>query len=211
LARKLRISSRDLRYVALFAVISTMITSSAAYVIVSPQPSEQFFLMRVLGSNGLEENYYPNNNSTLTIGESVNWTIGVYNHMSSLEYVVIRVKLLNSTILGPDELTATPSPAPTLLEFRRILVDNETYSLPFVWKLNDVTASGNYLRIIALTINGTPFAGSLATAESGLNYRFVFELWFYDTNTNQLSFSWTTQSTIHIVWNQLWFNATNSR
>lgn len=206
--RKKRISSRDLRYVALFAILSTVIISSAAYVTLTPLPSEQFFAMWILGSKGLASSYYPNNDPNLRVGQSVNWTIGVNNQMSQLEYVIVRVKLLNSTIQSPNEFTGTPSPAPTLTEFRRVLVNNETWSIPFVWALSKVTGSSNYLTITALSINGVSFSGNLASASSGLNYRFIFELWFYDANTNQLTFSWSSRNVVHAVWNQLWFNAT---
>jgi len=191
-------------------MVSMIIASSAAYITLNPAPTEQFFAMWVLGSNGLAADYYPNNNPNLTINESVNWTIGVNNHMSPLAYVVVRVKLLNSTTPGPDSSTGIPSPAATLIEFRRVLVDNETWSIPFVWEVSNVTTSGNYVKITTLVINGMPFSGNMARAESGLNYRLVFELWFFDPNTGQLSFSWTTQATMHVVWDQIWFNATYS-
>jgi hypothetical protein len=167
--------------------------------------------MWVLGSNGLAEHYYPNDNPNLAVGDQVNWTLGVYNHMASIEYVVVRVKLLNSTLASPDEVTGKPSPVSPLTEFTRVLLDNETWSIPFVWKILNATQKGGSLSITRLSVNQTLLSGEFASAVSGFNFRFVFELWFYDENANDLVFSWRTSDTSHSVWTQIWFNATLAR
>lgn len=179
-----------------------------AYTVLRPPPSEQFYAMYILGSNGLAEHYYPNDNPNLKIGEPINWTIGIYNHMGSLRYVVVRVKLLNSTLPSPDELTGVPSSVAPLLEYARVLVDNETWSIPFVWRIMSVSQNLGELMITGMSINQTTISGNLIRAVSGHNYRLVFELWFYDKSTNDLAFSWRTQNTQHSVWTQIWFNAT---
>jgi uncharacterized membrane protein len=185
-----------------------MIASGVAYGTLNPGRSEQFFAMWILGSSGLAENYYPNNNSTLAQGEAVNWTLGVYNHMGQLEYVIVRVKLLNSTSPSPNELTGTPSPVGEIFEFSQILVDNETWSIPFVWRILNLTQQGQSLLMTGLSINQTSLTGNLGSATSGINFRLVFELWSYDANSNKSTFSWNTQGTTHSVWTQIWFNAT---
>ncbi len=192
----------------MFAAVATIVTAGVAYGTLNAPPPEQFFAMWVLGSNGMAEHYYPNDNPNLIVGEQLNWTLGVYNHMASIEYVVVRVKLLNSTLPSPDELTAKPSPVSPLAEFTRVLLDNETWSIPFVWKMLNATLRGGSLSITGLTLNQTAFRSEFATAMSGFNFRFVFELWFYDDNTNDLVFSWQTAGVSHSVWTQIWFNAT---
>jgi hypothetical protein len=61
-----------------------------------------------------------------------------------------------------------------------------------------------------LSLNSMTFRGKLATAASGFNFRFVFELWFFDETTNKLVFTWTTMNTQHSVWAQIWFNVTTT-
>jgi hypothetical protein len=170
--------------------------------------SERFFAMWILGSEGLAEHYYPGDNPSLRMGEEVNWILGIYNHMGSLQYVVVRVKLLNSTATAPDELTGTPTSVPPIAEFTRILTENETWSMPFNWRIEAAGPSGPGVVLSRLSINGAHFSGELATAVSGFNYRFVFELWFLDQQTNGLTFSWETGNVRHSVWTQIWFNAT---
>lgn len=206
--RRKWISPRDLQYVVGFAIIATLITSGVAYGILNPPPSEPFFAMWILGSGGLAEHYYPRDDPNLMIGEDVNWTLGVYNHMGSIQYVVVRVKLLNSTLASPDELTGTPSPVSSILEYTRVLVDNETWSIPFLWKILNLTTTGERVAITGLLVNQYAIGGVVATAVSGFNYRFVFELWFYDPAKDDLSYSWRTGDSIHCVWTQIWFNAT---
>jgi hypothetical protein len=208
--RKLKISAQDFRYLLAFTVITTIVASGVAYAVLRPPPSEQFYAMYILGSNGLAEHYYPNDNPDLAVGVPVNWTIGIYNHMGSLEYVVVRVKLLNSTLASPDELTGTPSSVVPLFEFVRVLVNNETWSIPFVWRLLSLSSSSGGVQITGISINHVAFTGNLARAISGVNYRFIFELWFYGKATNDLVFSWQAQNVQHSVWTQIWFNVTST-
>lgn len=192
----------------IFALIATILTSGVSYGIMNPPPPDQFFAMWLLGSNGLVANYYPNNSSTLVVREPVNWSIGVYNHMNGLEYVVVRVKLLNSTLSSPDELKGTPSSVSEIFEFSRILVDNETWSIPFAWMIMNLTQDRGGLAITGLSINQILMNGNLGSATSGINFRLVFELWSYDENSGKLSFSWTAAGANQSVWTQIWFNAT---
>jgi len=206
---RLRISKQDLHYVIVFAIITTIVASSLTYVTLYPRPQEQFFASWVLGAQGTTADYYPNNNPTIGLRKEVTWTLGVYNHMGSLQYVVLRVKLLNSTMTAPNDTTDQPSQAATIFEFARVLVSNETWSIPFVWEIQNRTSTKNEVTITGLSINQTTLTGQLATANSGYDFRFIFEVWHYDATTSDLSFAWTTSDgQLHVVWTQIWFNAT---
>jgi hypothetical protein len=209
LRRKVR--ARDLRYLIAFTAVVTLITCSVAYGILNPPGTEQFFAMWILGSSGLSEHYYPSDNPNLVIGANVTWTLNIYNHMRSVQYVVVRVKLLNSTATGPDESAGRASPLPPLLEFARVLLSNETWTIPFAWRILNASSKGADLMVTGLSINGYTLSGKLCEAVSGINYRFVFELWSYDQAANDLVFSWNTRDGGHYVWTQIWFNMTISR
>ena len=198
--------TRESKYILLFALLATITTSSVTYVTLNPPAPERFFATWIVGANGLAEDYFPNDNPNIAVGEQVNWTLGVYNAMSTLEYVVVRVKLLNSTIASPNETAGNPSPVPSLFEFTRVLLPNETWTFPFVWSMLNVTQRGKLTMIGKLSINGNTVNGALTEALLGMNFRFVFELWFYDENLNQFAFSWTTGNTRESAWTQVWFN-----
>ena len=194
-----------------FAIIATVVASTLAYVTLNPRPEEHFFASWILGSQSLAANYYPNDNPNIGVREEVRWALGVYNHMGSLQYVVLRVKLLNSTMTSPNDALGQPSLAPAILEFSRVLVNNETWSIPFVWEILNSTLKGGHVTITRVSINQTSLTGQFASAVSGYNFRFVFELWYYDTATNDLAFSWRTDGQVHSVWTQIWFNATQTQ
>jgi len=184
------------------------VTSGVAYSVLNPPATEQFFAMWILGSGGLAEHYYPNDDPNLAIGSQVNWTLGVYNHMGGLQYVVLKVKLLNSTLKSPDELTNLPSDAHAVFEFSRVLLDNETWTVPFLWKILQANQIAGSLMLTRISLNGNTLTGQLVEADSGYNFRFVFELWSYDEAANDLVFSWRTSSGQRSVWTQIWFNVT---
>jgi len=207
LRRRLRISKQDLQYAIVFAIIATIVASSLVYVTINPRPEEQFFASWILGAQGMAADYYPNNDPTISLGEPVTWTLGVYNHMGSLQYVVLQVKLLNSTMQPPNDTTGQPSQAPPVLEFARVLVNNETWSIPFVWEIQNMTTIQGTVTLTSLSINQTNLTGQFVSAQSGQNFRFVFEVWHYDATTNSPSFAWTTSDGhLHDVWTQIWFN-----
>ena len=212
MAKKLGINSKDLRYlIAFFILITTFVSTSTYLQLNGNQAStDRFFAMWILGSTEATANYFPHNNTRLTVGETVNWTLGVSNQMSSLEYVVVRVKLLNSTDTPPNEQTGVPSPMPILFEFARIMTNNETWLIPFTWSIKNETRINGNLQITGLVIDEASIAGSLAIASAGINFRFIFELWYYNPNTSGLAFSWTTPTGTYSVWDQLWFNATTT-
>jgi len=206
---RLRIKPRDLRYVLTFALLMTIISSGAAYRALYPPASEQYFAMWILGPGGFAQHYYPGDNSNLRLNEPVNWTIGVQNQMGGLEYVVVEVKIINSTLLAPNSTTGTPSSAQPTLEFTRVLVQNETWSTPFNWMIISAASKNGSTSITGLSINGERLEGQFASASSGLNFRMVFELWFYEASANGLVFSQPTTVGPRSVWTQIWFNATS--
>jgi len=206
---RLRISPRDLKYVIAFALVMTIISSGAAFRALYPPLGEQYFEMWILGPGGFAQHYYPHDNSNIRINEPVNWTLGVQNQVGNLEYVVVEVKLLNSTITGPISSTGSPSSVQPILKFTRVLVKNETWSMPFEWIIVNATQKNGLISITGLSINGFELNGLFASARSGYNFRFVFELWFYDTSSNALVFSQPTTVGPRSVWTQIWFNATS--
>lgn len=130
--------------------------------------------------------------------------------MGSLQYVVLRVKLLNSPMQGPNGVLGQLSPVLSILEFARVLVNNETWLIPFVWEILNNTVAGGHVTITSLSINQTSLTGQFASSFR-YSFRFIFELWYYDTTTNDLAFSWQTNGEVSSVWTQIWFNATQTQ
>ena len=172
-----------------------------------PRGGESFFALAVLGEEGMAEHYYPGDDPLIEVGEEVRWTLYLYNHVGEAQYVAVRVKLLDSTMLAPNSTSCSPSPSPVVYEVRRVMMDNETWLYPFSWSIEDVEPVGDFLEIKQLSMNGGPI-GTRAVAVGGSNYRFIIELWVYDEGIKDFRFGWRYGDELRCVWNQVWFNAT---
>ena len=188
---------------------SLAIFTTLAYVATTPRPSEQFFQIYVLGDDHRLEHYYPNDNSTINPYTTVRWYVGVTNSMASAQYVILEFKLGNASIPPPNENTTTPSPAPILVQYDRVLLQNETWEFPFTWEIVGENRSGNAVSL-ELNVNGTVISMASPETQSGRDYRMIIELWVYDSASNSLQFGWTTNSQRRAAWLQVWFSAMTS-
>jgi len=203
--------SEDMKRAVVVFISAIIIFSALAYVAVTPRPKEQFFQLYVLGETRMAERYYPDDNPNIPVGRLVKWYLGATNFMGSVQYVVIKVKLGNSTIKAPDDINYMPSPAPVLLEFRRVLMDNETWEFPFAWIIDEVREDGNATDATVLVINvkdGVQVSSGHVSAMNGHNIRIIFELWTLDPSTEDLIFGWRAGGEHRAAWLQMWFNAT---
>ena len=168
---------------------------------------EKFFALAVLGEEGMAEHYYPGDDPDIDVGEEAHWTIYLYNHMGEVQYVAVRVKLLNSTTLAPNSTSCIPSPAPVVYDVRRVIFDNETWLHLVTWSIKEVGLVGDFLNIYLLSMNGAYFETNVV-ARDGYNFRIVLELWVYDESLNDFQFGWNYDDEMHCAWNQVWFNVT---
>jgi len=182
-----------------------------AYTATVPGPSEKFFQLYVLGSTGRAWGYYPNNTSSLQIGENVQWNLTVANNMGSFQYVSIRVKLgSNQTNDSPNDTLAQPSPALLITEFKHFILDNETWSVPFNWQIvNYTTTAQGHVSIHSLTIDNVTYAlvnPPVCPAINSCSFRLIFELWTWNVDSNNFQFGWVNGDQQRVAWLQLWFN-----
>src|SRR5208282_784838 len=203
---------RSLRYLLPLFLTFLVIFEAGAYVVITPSPTERFLELYVLGSNGLAEDYYPNNSSYLQIDQRVTWYLGVTNQMGSMQFVDIRVKLANQTIAAPNDTTATPSPAPVITEFKQFMVSNGTWEIPFQWQiLNFTTTPNGYARITKMQIGNATYAlqNSPTCSLGSCNFRLIFELWTWNVDFGDFQPGWLSDNQQRIAWLQLWFTLTS--
>jgi len=200
--------SEDKKRALVVFVSAFMIFAMLAYVAVTPWPKERFFQLYALGETRMAERYYPNNDTNIPRDVPVKWYLGTTNFMGSTQLAVIRAKLGNQTLTPPNETTTTPAFLPTLIEFRKVQVNNETWEFPFVWKITNTSNIGN-LTYLTLNINGIETHILDVGAKNGYNYRLIFELWTLDVKSNEIIFGWRASNERRAAWLQLWFNATS--
>jgi uncharacterized membrane protein len=203
--------SKDIQLILSFFIMITIVISTIAYVSLTPGPSEPFFAVFTLGREGRVGNYYPRNDSSIRVGEELQWYVGVYNRMNSIQYVVLRFKLLNQTMAAPDDQSHTPSPAMPFMEIRHLLANNETWTTPIKWSVANATKVGDNVIILSLLFNSVPVTENLSVSSyRGFNFRILIELWAYSTEAKQFEFTWMPANEPHIAWNQIWFNVTRT-
>lgn len=197
--------------------------------------NDSFLSLATLNSDMTTSNYFPTaDNITIvdsplvtntsnyvftTNGEpdkssQMDWRLKVHNAMGKAEYVMIKVKLLNSSQSIPDDLTNQPSPEPAIFELTTIIPDKSSRVLPFKWQITDISESGDgYLIINHMVINDRPIDNVKTKSLDGQSFRILFELWRYDSDSNSFQYSWFTDAEkkeiTRSVWNQIWFNIKN--
>jgi len=179
------------------------------YATIATRPTQPFFELFVLGSNGTAADYFPNS-TNLAVGENVNWTLGVVNQMGSMQLADIRVKLGNETIISPNDTQATPSPAPLVTEFKHFILANETWTLPFSWHVSNYTSSDGRVMITKLSINNVTYPLQDApTCQTGVSescsFKLIFELWTWNTDDADFQFGWWNGQRQIVAWLQIWF------
>ena len=178
------------------------------YVATTPRPQEQFFQLYVLGANRIAEDYYPNGDPDIRMGETVRWYVGVTNSMRKLQLAEVRVKLGNQTIMPPNDNQTQPSPAPLITEFRRFIQNNETWEIPFAWRILNATAVEGSTRILELRINDETYRLLGSSARDGYSFRFIFELWTWQVESSGFQYGWWAGAERRVAWLQIWFNMT---
>ena len=197
------------RYVFVTIYIVLILGSCLPIVMaILPIRDEKFFSFSVLGQDGLAYNYYPGDDPNIELEEEVNWFIHLYNHMGDLQYVAVRVKLLNSTMSAPDSNICNPSPAPMIYEVRRVLFNNETWIFPFSWSVINVEWVGNFLNVSSFSINDNVIDTHIVSI-NGYNYRVVLELWIFNETLGDFQYVWGQNDEFRCAWIQVWFNVTS--
>jgi hypothetical protein len=173
-----------------------------------PRYEEYFFELGLLGGNKKAEDYFLGNTSDVRVGSKIIWYIYLGNHMGSPQNVSIRVKLLNSTMLAPDDRSHEPSPYPVLVEVPVSLGVDETTLVPFVWEISEADFLNDSVIVNGLLINNVPVDVN-ASALVGSRFRLVFELWVYNQSLSDYRFFWTSKGELYSASIYMWFSATS--
>ena len=177
----------------------------------TPTRLDQYFAIYTLGAAGTAEHYFPNERANIYPGVRLSWFVGVYNHMGDVELVRVVFRLLNASMAGPNQLNETPSERDPFYESSRLMLSNETWTLPIAWSISDATKSGSAITIRSIQMNDEILSQDVeVTAIGGYNFRMVIELWVFDETTGAFVFQWTANGEPRVAWNQVWFNVTGT-
>lgn len=169
-----------------------------------PRYEERFFELGLLGRNKMAEDYYPNGNSTLEVGSEVRWFVYIHNHMRSVQDVLVRVKLLNSTMPIPDDRGHIPSMEPYFFELLVSLDIDETKEIPFPWSIDKAHNTNDTVTVNRLLIYEETVDVDVSTT-SDIRFRMVFELWVLDESSGQYLFGWDSGKEFRSASLYMWF------
>jgi len=127
--------------------------------------------------------------------------------MQESQYVLIKVKVLNSTMTFPDAVACTPSPENAVINFSVFLANGQSSIIPFFWHAANYSLHQESLLLERLVVNGTPV--TLRTrGVNGLSFYLVFELWYFYSDWMEFRFEWGPDPEFRCAWNQMLFNVT---
>ena len=183
---------------------------SIGYVASEAWPQERFLSISTLGSNETAENYYPDGESTIAVGDTMKWYMNVYNHMGQTEYLSIRMKLINSSQPTPDESSYLQDQQLPIFRLDRVVEDKSRWIEPLTWSIAGMNQDIDQISIKSLSVNGVNVDNLNTTTVRGKEFRIILELWRYDTETQNFVFSQppsVKQSDTKQMnnWNQIWF------
>ena len=118
-----------------------------------PRYEMRFFELSLLGKDKMAKDYYFNDNFSLKVGSQVDWFIYIHNHIGTNQNVIVKVKLVNSTMDLPTDLDNKPSPFDPIAEFPLSLSVNDTLIVPFSWSIVKAISQKNSTHLKQLLVN----------------------------------------------------------
>lgn len=185
-------------------IIALIIYSSFAYLALTNRPAEEFFELGLLNKDKIASEYFPKNNDTLIKNTTIIWYLYSTSFFRIPQLIKIIVKLGNNETRIPDS-NGTPSNALELYSWYSFMNYNKTKYFLFEWKILDVKEINGRLYITLNLNNTTTMTPSLGIAK-GEKFRMIFELYTYDTASNQFILGWNFQGERKVLWLQIWFS-----
>jgi len=187
----------------LFASFS-LVYSSVAYYTLSRPPAQQFMAWGIFSPGGTLSNYFSGSETNVTLGRVLNWHLAITNQMGSIQYVQVVYRLGNGTSADPNA-TFPASSIPQLGNSSIFIPNAQTALLNFTWSIDSKEVRGGMV-FLNMTINGrqvSPFVGALG----GQKFRFFFELWTYNVESNSFQYGYPGQNSWIGLPLQVWFNS----
>ena len=157
-----------------------------------PRYEEQFFEFGLLGPDKLAESYFPKNNSAIEVGSQINWYIYLHNHyMGSQQNVIVKVKLVNSSIELPNDQSNKPTSFDSFTEFPLSLSTGDTLFVPLSWSIVETISNNNSTILKQLAFNDQTVDVDVSTSSNSF-FRMIFELWVYDSFSETYKFGWNS-------------------
>lgn len=164
--------------------LGLIILSPTLAMVVRLPSGERFSEFWILGSGHMAEDYP----LTVKTHEVYKVFLGVANHMSSLEYYKVYVKLRNQTEPLPDAVNGAPSALYPVFEYRLFLRDGEDWEREVAFSFDDVSFDGSLCKVSNVVVDGHVLNVDKFLMwddeEGGFYCQLFFELWIYNNTVS---------------------------
>ena len=166
-----------------------LFASPSIAALVSLPAEEQFSELFLLGPKQMAADYpyniVPNQNYTIYLG--------VTNHVGSLAYYQVYVKLYNASDALPDKLLGVTNPTQPCYDLRFSIQDGQTFQIPVTFSITNTHTQNNQTTIGNIQINGqTTTINKPSTwnqTTTTYQYNLFFELWMYNSQSGNIEFN----------------------
>ena len=185
----MKLGDYKLIFVAVALVGVLLIASPAISGAIHLPAGEAFSELYLLGPQGMAQDYPTN----IVVDQNYSVYVNVGNHLGSLAYYVLYVKLANGTDQLPNATLGISSPLAPLYEYRFSLQDSTVYQQILSFTVIDATTTLTNAQINTLRINDQTANIDKSTVwnsnSSKFPYTLFFELWLFNEQTGSLEFN----------------------
>jgi hypothetical protein len=152
-------------------------------------PGERFSELYLLNADGVAGNYPFN----IIVNQNYAVNIGVGNHLGSLAYYLVYVKLLNETDPLPNSNTSLPTPVTPLYVCRFFIPSSQTREGLIAFSVNGASITKSQSVVNQMVINGNIIEvqkpANWNTNSTMYHYRLLFELWLFNEKSCSFEYS----------------------
>jgi len=172
-------------FIAIFFIGVILIAFFSLNDLIKTSSGEQYTELYILGSGHTTENYPFN----ITPFQNYSIYVGVVNHQSYSAYYNLVLRLLNHSDITKYKESGNQYYEEPLCKYHFILENGDNWEKNLVFSISNSTILGNQSQIDIIQINGQNFKFNKPSLwcynSSMFDYRLLFELQIYDTDTNQ--------------------------
>jgi len=187
-----------------FFVSFSVVYVSVAYYLLSPRPLQHFMAFAVYSEGGTLSAYTGGFPLPVAEGQTVKWALEVVNEMGAVQFVRLLYRVGNSTTVAPSSSSPSPNNVPVVGNVTAFIGKEKTSRFELTWTILRKTQLGGSV-YLDLVVNGVPTPYPMV-AVSGGSFRFLFELWTFDLDTNSFQYGWSQESSRVGSWLQVWFS-----
>jgi hypothetical protein len=149
---------------------------------------EKFSELYILGPTHMAEGYPFN----VSAGRDYSVYLGVGNHLGSVAYYQIAVKLRNDEEALPNSTAVVASPLPALYTYDVFLTDGQVWEGNLVFSFPNILLEGNVATVRWISINNAVFVVDKSAVwdndNRGYFYELFMELWVFNATSSSFSF-----------------------